>query len=243
MIAAFPPVSRTLPRKTRTQTKQPFRLDDYWQAEGLGGDPTYEKIIRAAAACFERYSVSKTTIDDVAKAAGVSRPTVYKYFPNKDSIIDRISAIEASRMTTQIRKRIKHDLNFQETLTQVFVIGTRIAVKNPYIRRFLESIEVASRAADPDQPIHKYQREQWGHFLNVALERKELATDISRDEIISWLALAQSLILIKVEARPLSDEELRRFVSRFVVYPLMRKIEAPRSARPTRHTLDVLEKP
>jgi AcrR family transcriptional regulator len=232
---------RTLPRKLKTQTKSAFRLDDYWQADGLGADPAYEKIVRAAAACFERYSVSKTTIDDIAKAAGVSRPTVYKYFPNKDSIIDRISAIEASRMTTQIRKRIKHNLNFQDTLTEVFLIGTRLAVKNPYIRRFLESIEVASRSADPDQPIHKYQKEQWGHFLDVALERKELATDISRNEIISWLALAQSLILIKVEAKPLSDEELRRFVSRFVVYPLMLQVRAPRSGRERHKTLEALD--
>jgi AcrR family transcriptional regulator len=212
-----------LPRQKRLPAKDTPKTDIRGQAEELGGDPVYEKIIRAAGACFERFSVAKTTIDDIAKAAGVSRPTVYKYFSNKDSIIDRISAIEAARMTTQIRKRIKHDLSFQETLTQVFLIGTRIASKNPYIRRFLESIEVASRSADPDQPIHRYQKEQWGHFLDVALERKELATDISRNEIISWLALAQSLILIKVEARPLSDEELRRFVSRFVVYPLMRQ--------------------
>ena len=42
-------------------------------------DPMDERIIRAAYLCFDRYGVRKTTIEDIAKTAGVSRPTVYKH--------------------------------------------------------------------------------------------------------------------------------------------------------------------
>lgn len=38
-----------------------------------------ETLLRAAAEVFESKGYSNATIDDIAEAAGISRPTVYKY--------------------------------------------------------------------------------------------------------------------------------------------------------------------
>src|SRR5256885_28246 len=37
-----------------------------------------DRLMEAAEACFDKYGVAKTTMDDIAKVAGVSRPTVYR---------------------------------------------------------------------------------------------------------------------------------------------------------------------
>jgi AcrR family transcriptional regulator len=48
------------------------------------GSPQREAILTAATATFLRYGFKKTSMDDVAQAAGVSRQGLYLYFDTKD---------------------------------------------------------------------------------------------------------------------------------------------------------------
>lgn len=46
-----------------------------------------DQIIEAAIREFARKGFSKTTINDIAKAAGIGKGTVYEYFSNKEEIV------------------------------------------------------------------------------------------------------------------------------------------------------------
>src|SRR5258708_12392486 len=48
------------------------------------GSPQREAILMAATGIFLRYGFKKTSMDDVARAAGVSRQGLYLYFDTKD---------------------------------------------------------------------------------------------------------------------------------------------------------------
>ena len=52
--------------------------------------PRRDRILAAARQCFAGDGFANATIIDVAKAAGVSRPLVYKYFGDKDGLIDAV---------------------------------------------------------------------------------------------------------------------------------------------------------
>lgn len=41
----------------------------------------------AAIACLQRYGVEKTGVGDIASAAGVTKPTIYNYFENRDDLL------------------------------------------------------------------------------------------------------------------------------------------------------------
>ena len=47
-------------------------------------------ILEAGKACFLQFGYDKTTIEDVAQSAGISRPLVYRVFPNKLAILSAI---------------------------------------------------------------------------------------------------------------------------------------------------------
>lgn len=47
-----------------------------------------QAILDAALACFARDGFHDTTIQDIAREAGVSHGAIYRYFPSKDDIID-----------------------------------------------------------------------------------------------------------------------------------------------------------
>ena len=45
--------------------------------------PPADRILDAAARCFVEQGVARTSVGDVARAAGVSRPTVYRWFEDR----------------------------------------------------------------------------------------------------------------------------------------------------------------
>ena len=51
------------------------------------------EIVRAAVDVFLRYGYARTTMGDIAVAAGVSRPTLYDAFPGKEDVF--AAAVEA----------------------------------------------------------------------------------------------------------------------------------------------------
>jgi TetR/AcrR family transcriptional regulator len=54
-------------------------------------DEPIDRILDAAYACFTRHGVRRTTMDDIAAAAGMSRPAVYQYVRNKDDAFRRLA--------------------------------------------------------------------------------------------------------------------------------------------------------
>ena len=53
----------------------------------INSDDARGRILAAALDCVRRYGVDKTGMDDVAKAAAITRPTVYKYFGSRQELI------------------------------------------------------------------------------------------------------------------------------------------------------------
>jgi TetR/AcrR family transcriptional regulator, ethionamide resistance regulator len=63
------------------------------------GDDRERAILETAEQLLEERPLSEISVDDLAKGAGISRPTFYFYFPSKDAvvltIIDRLVAAAA----------------------------------------------------------------------------------------------------------------------------------------------------
>jgi len=182
---------------------------------------SYERVVRAAYKCFERYGVERASIEDIAREAGVTRPTVYRYFRSKVDIVDLISTEESRKVNIEVRKRLVRGRPFEETVTEALLLIVRIAIENPYVRRILAYRELEAVAESSTSEMHKLQRNLWGPMLEHAAERGELANDIDIDEILVWMTLTQRMLLTRLESGPLEDTELRRLIRRFIVEPLL----------------------
>lgn len=55
-------------------------------------------ILDAALRCFAANGYSGTTMDQVAEAAGLSKPTLYQYFPSKEALFARMMLDKRDRM-------------------------------------------------------------------------------------------------------------------------------------------------
>ncbi|MET0364476.1 MAG: helix-turn-helix domain-containing protein [Sphingobium sp.] len=180
-----------------------------------------ERIVEAARTCFERYGIRKTTIEDIATAAGVSRPTVYKHFPSKQQIVEHISLAEMAKVHDTLRARMTRQASFADTVTEAVLLSVEAGGENPYVRRFVQDVELSARSQEPDSLFQVEARARWMHVLERAQASGELATDIDMEQTVAWLSLSQMMLLSTRARLGIADGELRHFIRRFVVEPLL----------------------
>ena len=82
------------------------------------------RLCDAALECIKRASFDKTTMSDIAKQAGITRPTLYKHFKNKNEIF--FAAIDAAALlfADSVVAHAKQFATFEERVieTIVFVV-------------------------------------------------------------------------------------------------------------------------
>jgi AcrR family transcriptional regulator len=86
---------------------------------------TRELIIVAAFACFRRQGLAKTTMVDVARAAQVSRSTVYEYFRDKSALVEASAEYTSQRFYRQMTKAIDQGDSLEDKLCRAAVFVTR----------------------------------------------------------------------------------------------------------------------
>jgi AcrR family transcriptional regulator len=87
-----------------------------------------ERIIDATLTCLARHGTVKTTVDDIARSAGVSRATVYRVFPGgRDELLAAVVDTEMARLFSALGVRLGEAGDLTEALVGGIVeASTRI---------------------------------------------------------------------------------------------------------------------
>lgn len=90
-------------------------------------EPVATRVLDAALACIARFGVAKTTVDDVAREAGVSRATLYRAFPGKQPLLAAVVEREVERLEVLLRDAADSAgaTELDELLTELVVEGVR----------------------------------------------------------------------------------------------------------------------
>ena len=77
-------------------------------------------IARASIEFFARKGIAQTSIDEIAKNAGVAKGTVYLYFKNKEEIILAIWDMLATRHQEVYHARVTETMSAKEKIVELF---------------------------------------------------------------------------------------------------------------------------
>lgn len=83
------------------------------------------RIRDAALVCVGRFGLAKTTVDDIAREAGCSRATLYRYYDGKPAILRAAVAAELDRVTTALVDSARAEVAFADAVVTVVVLGAR----------------------------------------------------------------------------------------------------------------------
>ncbi|MGO8875882.1 MAG: TetR/AcrR family transcriptional regulator [Acidimicrobiales bacterium] len=75
------------------------------------------RVLGAAVRCVARFGISKTTVDDVAREARLSRATLYRLFPGgRDEIVETMVAAEIGAYFGSLAARLEGVEDFEERI-------------------------------------------------------------------------------------------------------------------------------
>lgn len=102
-------------------------------------DPVvHERVLQGAYTCVARFGMAKTTVEDVVKEAGVSRATIYRYFPGgRDELIREVVAWEAGRFMGRLAEAVAGAPDLASLVEEALRFGHRALLEHEVLQKIL----------------------------------------------------------------------------------------------------------
>ena len=97
-----------------------------------------ERLLRATYDCVARWGLDKTTVEDAAREAGVSRATVYRYFPGgRDELISAVVGWEFARFFLRLYEEVSDAETLEEVMERGLMFAHRAVLEHEVLQRIL----------------------------------------------------------------------------------------------------------
>src|SRR5207253_11168410 len=83
------------------------------------------KVVEGALRAVARFGLTKLTVDDVAREAGISRATLYRYFPGRSAVLAAVVRSETERLQRGLDEALGETTTLAEALAAVAGYGAR----------------------------------------------------------------------------------------------------------------------
>jgi AcrR family transcriptional regulator len=145
-----------------------------------------ERILEATFACVGRYGLGKTTVEDVAREAGVSRATVYRQFPGgREELIRDVIGWEMGRFFTRLAEEVAASGDLHRMIEDALVFARRSLVDHQVLNKVLETEPdrlLPTLTVESDRVLHLI-----AVFLQPHLERAELRPGVEAAEAADYI--------------------------------------------------------
>ena len=97
-----------------------------------------DRILEAAYACIARFGLAKTTVEDVAREAGLSRASVYRTFPGgREELVREVVAWEIGRFFTDLAHSVADASGFEEVVEAALLHAHRAVGEHEVLQKLL----------------------------------------------------------------------------------------------------------
>lgn len=214
LTALIPPGSESLLERAYSDAVE--RVDDV--------DEARTRILDAARDQFSRMGIQRSTMEDVARRAGVSRITVYRRFANKDVLVEHVVRREFRRYFDQFLIDIEQAATVADRVVLGFVSSLRAIRRNPLIGGLMSAeptLVVSSMVSDDGRTLATVRA-----FVAGQLRREQHAGNVSDDLDIDLVAemmvrVSASFLAIPSHVVDLDDDEQIAAVARRFLVPML----------------------
>lgn len=178
-------------------------------------------VVTAARACFARYGVQRTRMEDIAREANMVRQTLYAFVTSRDELIE-LALIDWCR---DLEARIDDDRrphpddpaeDLVEFLAQAIEI-TRADAEFTALAEAISRVRVTELLTGAT-PVHDIVVRSLHPALARAADAGLLRADVSEDEITAWLS---NVLAVLVSRSDLDAEALRDLLRKFAVRSIL----------------------
>ncbi len=189
--------------------------------------PVRERLLDAAEGCLAQFGPQKTSMEDVARAAGMSRATVYRYFENRDALLLGVASRQASSLATEAISYLSQFNTISDWLVEGLLFTLRELPKRSVFASLVTSLD--SRASGSlflgSTGLIEIGANVLRPMFANAKEQGLLRDDIDIDMLIEWL-LRVLWTYLNAPSQVAPDEESMRKLFRMMLIPAVLKDSA-----------------
>ncbi len=179
-----------------------------------------DKILKAARSCYRRQGIAGTTLDDVAREAGITRRTVYRYFRNKQAIIQAVVDEQAQSFLSRVREEVEDaSLDFPRQLQRYIVYLVEFGRQAPGYQLLLgrqNAAESSRYYLGSEENYRKLKSLVRDPFLE-AKASGVIRAELDLDALLAWVGrIVFSYIQVPTDPRTLESQ-----VAEFVIPALL----------------------
>jgi len=187
-------------------------------------DETSTRILDAAFELFCRIGIPRTTMEDVARRAGVSRITVYRRFATKGVLVDQLVRREILRYFDQFRRDIEGAPTAADRVVAGFVSSLQALRRNPLIGGLMAADPnalVPATIGDGGRTLAAVRA-----FVAGQLRREQDAGNVGADVNVDigaelMVRVASPFLVIPSHIVDLDDDEQLRVLARQFLVPML----------------------
>ena len=186
--------------------------------------PVRERLLDAAEACLKQFGPQKTSMEDVARAAGMSRATVYRYFENRDALLLGVASRQAASLATEAIGFLGQFDNIGDWLVEGLLYTLREIPKRPVFASLVTSLDSSSASnllLGSTGLIQIGVNVLHPMFAN-AKQQGLLRDDVDIDMLIEWL-LRVLWTYLNAPSQVATDEDGMRTLFRMMLIPAVLK--------------------
>ncbi len=100
---------------------------------------TRARILEGAFRAVATHGLSRFTVDDVARAADLSRQSVYRYFDSRDALVQALVLREEEAFLDGVRAAFSEHRDLEDAVTAAILFCLRAAREHPLLDRLLRA--------------------------------------------------------------------------------------------------------
>ncbi len=183
---------------------------------------TPERILRAAEECVRRWGIRRVSMSDVAVQAGVSRGSVYRYFADRDALVQAVLERVAEAHVAEAEPSVRRQRSLAGKVAEAAVFVRRLADDERRLGLHEHPGEPALATLQLAASPVMFARwvEFWIPFLDAARTDGEVRADLDVRQAAEWIMrVLISLVTVPSVTVDLDDSrQLRAFIEDHLVH-------------------------
>ena len=159
-----------------------------------------DKIVAAAIRCFERFGPQRTSMNDIADEAGISRRTLYRQFDDRPALVAEI----LDRRLSELHASVVAHLASYDDIEAALIEGSLFSVEAGEADELVAEIVRHEHAGTPERFLLRVNDaiaarvlESWSVVLGRGRAQGRVRTDLSDTRVVELIMTVHTVALLR----------------------------------------------
>jgi AcrR family transcriptional regulator len=204
-----------------TTPSQPARTAKSPPPDGPSPEGRERDIKVAAVECIRRFGARKVSVEDIAKAAGVSRRTFYRFFPGRRALMEAVVLDRLRIMADGVADVLARCTDFEDAIVTASLETMHMARADRIYTSIVEedrTLMLEQQRGGLQGPLEQLFMRNWGPVFAAARRDGVLRPSLSDHEAAEWIMDMHRLLILRED---LDDTQKANILRKFVLPSLV----------------------